>query len=160
MSTFDCIKTRTHWVQRREDFSSGCSSGFFALGQLLASLLALFTGINRCLPHGVPMGANASVGDLRLFGNGAGALKSSASVWRSVVFVALIVGLMAMGRVAWADIYDDISENLKSFGYNVKIGDINSDGKDDVVISVIHQEPDTFVPPYTPNPSGNDFEAM
>jgi hypothetical protein len=81
---------RTDWVRRLEDFSSGCSSGFRLLGQcLLASLLALFAGINRCLQPSVPMGANASVGDLRLSGNGAGALKSS--VWRGLALFATVI---------------------------------------------------------------------
>jgi hypothetical protein len=61
----------TPWVRQLEDFSSGSSSGFLALGQwLLASVLALFARINRCLQPSVPMGASVSVGDLRGFGNG------------------------------------------------------------------------------------------
>jgi uncharacterized repeat protein (TIGR01451 family) len=82
---------RTHWVQRREDFSSGCSSGFFALGPwLLASLFALFAGINRCLQPSVPMGANASVGNC-----GAGALKSP-FFWRDRVSSWLCVAVILM----------------------------------------------------------------
>ncbi|MDM8562481.1 hypothetical protein QUF54_03920 [Candidatus Marithioploca araucensis] len=34
---------------------------------------------------------------------GASSLKSPASIWRGVVFVVLVVGMMAMGRGAWAD---------------------------------------------------------
>jgi len=34
---------------------------------------------------------------------GASSLKSPASVWRGVVFVVLVVGMMVMGRGAWAD---------------------------------------------------------
>jgi hypothetical protein len=41
---------RTDWVQRREDFSSRCSSGF-RLGQwLIAGILVILTGISRLLP--------------------------------------------------------------------------------------------------------------
>jgi len=40
---------------------------------------------------------------------GASSLKSPASIWRGVVFVVLVVGLMAMGRGAWADSPSDQS---------------------------------------------------
>jgi len=57
--------------QQREDYSSGCSSGRFALGRwLLASLFALFAAINRCLRPSVSR--------------------------RDVV---LVIGMMAMGSI-------------------------------------------------------------
>ena len=100
---------RTDWVRRLEGFSSGCSSGF-RLGQcLIASILAIFTGISRLLPVtrclsvtiskswrgvpscAVPSGVEAYHGRWRPFTNwlfdspmpvvvGASSLKSSA--WR------------------------------------------------------------------------------
>ncbi|MCK5522339.1 MAG: hypothetical protein KAI83_04310 [Thiomargarita sp.] len=96
---------RTNWVRRLEDFSEGAASGL-RLGQWLqASLLALFTGISRCFQPSVPMGVKASIGDLpvRLTGFETGAGASPSSIWHGVVFVALIVSLMTMGRVAQAE---------------------------------------------------------
>jgi len=70
---------------------------------LLASLFALFAVINRRLLPSVPIEANASVGELRWFGNGAGALKSSASVWKRAMFVVFVIaGMMVMETVASA----------------------------------------------------------
>ena len=86
---------RTNWVRRLEDFSSGSSSGF-ALGRgLMAGLLAMFT---------VPVVSTT----------GASSLKSPASIWRGVVFIALLVGLMAMGRGAWAFSCTDVTEIPKT----------------------------------------------
>ncbi|RKZ72367.1 MAG: hypothetical protein DRQ57_17470, partial [Gammaproteobacteria bacterium] len=42
------------------------------------------------------------------------ALKSPASIWRGVVFVVLVVGLMAMGRGAWAFSCADVTEIPKT----------------------------------------------
>ncbi|RKZ41194.1 MAG: hypothetical protein DRR00_31850, partial [Candidatus Parabeggiatoa sp. nov. 3] len=45
---------------------------------------------------------------------GASSLKSPASIWRGVVFIALIVGMMAMGRGAWAFSCSDVTEIPKT----------------------------------------------
>ncbi len=93
---------RTDWVRRLEDFSSGCSSGF-GLGQwLIAGILAIFTGISRLLPvtRWLSVSLTPDVPVVSTFG--VGSLKSPASIWRGVVFVALVVGMMAMGRDAFA----------------------------------------------------------
>ncbi|MDM8559109.1 right-handed parallel beta-helix repeat-containing protein [Candidatus Parabeggiatoa sp. HSG14] len=89
---------RTNWVRRLEDFSSDCSSGF-RLGQwLIAGILAIFTGISRLLPVTRWLSVTLTPGVPVVSTTGVGSLKSPASIWRGVVFVVLVVGLMAMGR--------------------------------------------------------------
>jgi len=82
---------RTNWVRRLEDFSAGCSSGL-KLGQcLIAGILAIFSGISRLLPVTRWLSVTLSP-DVPVSATGASSLKSPASFWRGVVFVALIAG--------------------------------------------------------------------
>ncbi len=93
---------RTNWVRRLEDFSSACSSGFRLGRGLMAGILAIFSGISRLLPVTRWLSVILSPDVPVVSTTGASSLKSPASVWRGVVFVALVVGLMAMGRDALA----------------------------------------------------------
>ena len=105
---------RTNWVRRLEDFSSGCSSGF-GLGQcLIAGILAIFSGISRLLPVTRWLSVILSPDVPVVSTTGASSLKSPASIWRGVVFVASVVGLMAMGRGAWAFSCSDVTEIPKT----------------------------------------------
>ena len=93
---------RTNWVRRLEDFSSACSSGF-GLGQcLIAGILAIFSGISRLLPVTRWLSVTLSPDVPVVSTTGASSLKSPASIWRGVVFVAFIVGMMTMGHDTWA----------------------------------------------------------
>ncbi len=105
---------RTNWVRRLEDFSSGCSSGF-GLGQwLIAGILATFSGISRLLPVTRWLSVTLSPDVPVVSTVGASSLKSPASIWRGVVFVVLVVGLMAMGRGAWAFSCADVTQIPKT----------------------------------------------
>lgn len=87
---------RTDWVRRMEDFSSGCSSGF-RLGQwLIAGIFAIFTGISRLLPVTRWLSVTLTPGVPVISTVGASSLKSPASIWRGVVFVAFIMGMMGI----------------------------------------------------------------
>ncbi|MDM8563510.1 hypothetical protein QUF54_09170, partial [Candidatus Marithioploca araucensis] len=98
---------RTNWVRRLEDFSSACSSGF-RLGQwLIAGILAIFSGISRLLPVTRWLSVILTPDVPVVSTTGASSLKSPASIWRGVVFVALVVGLMMVGHVAFATVTFD-----------------------------------------------------
>ena len=87
---------RTDWVRRMEDFSSGCSSGF-RLGQwLIAGIFAIFTGISRLLPVTRWLSVTLTPGVPVISTVGASSLKSPAPIWRGVVFVAFIMGMMGI----------------------------------------------------------------
>lgn len=54
----------------------------------------LFNSLTPCIPLVSTVGASS--------------LKYPVSIWRGVVFIVLVVGMMAMGRVAWADLNDGL----------------------------------------------------
>ncbi len=128
---------RTNWVRRLEDFSSGCSSGF-GLGQcLIAGILAIFSGISRLLPVTRWLSVTLSPDVPVVSTTGASSLKSPASIWRGVVFIALLVGMMAMGRGAWAEpFFIDSEQYLGDAGNtDIALGDLDGDGDIDAVVT-------------------------
>jgi len=68
---------------------------------------------------------------------GASSLKSPASIWRGVVFIALVVGMMAMGRVAWADLNDGL---VAYYPFEGSANDESGNGLDGTVNGAILTE--------------------
>jgi len=126
---------RTDWVRRREDFSSGAASGF-RLGQwLIAGILAIFAGISRLLPVTRWLSVSLTLAVPVVSTVGAGSLKFPA--WRGVVFVALVVGMMAMGRGALADLNDGL---VAHYPFNGNANDASGNGFDGTVNGAILTE--------------------
>jgi len=65
------------------------------------------------------------------------------STWRSLWYVALFVGMMAMGRVVWAvePLFIDSGQSLgSSNSYGVQLGDVDGDGDLDAFVANYHHE--------------------